>query len=171
MIVLKIFAMGQRDWKYSETALELSMSPSEVHSGVKRLVKCALVTEFSMEITGVVQKSYLPDIKALKEFLRYGIRHVFPAVYTEPSRGIPTSYGVKHLFDGYEKEYEIMPVWEYDAGEYTGVGLKPLYRTCAQAAVKDFTLYELLALTDALRSDNKSIRDFAWGKTNMFLGE
>jgi len=111
MIALKIVAMNQREWKYSEAALELNMSPSEVHAGVRRLKKCSLLTELAMGTGGAVQKMHLPEIRSLKEFLRYGLRHVFPAVLGEPALGLPTSYGVSHLFDGAGADTSFIPVW------------------------------------------------------------
>ena len=171
MIVLKITAMQKREWKYSEAALELSMSPSEVHAGVRRLKKCGLLSELSVTAGAYEKKMHLPDISALKEFLRYGIRHVFPVQLTEPVRGIPTSTGVSHLFGGMSKDEPYVPVWEFQAGEYHGIGVKPLYASAPQAAVNDFTLYELLALTDALRSDRGYVREFAWNRMVPLLGE
>jgi len=170
MIILKIVAMHQREWKYSEVALELHMSPSEVHAGVRRLKKCSLLTELRLGIGGAEQKMHLPEIDALKEFLRHGILYVFPAVYSEPSKGIPTSYGVEHLFEGFHFTGGFIPVWELDVGEYVGAGVKPLYPSAAKAAMDDFRLYELMALTDALRTDDKQLRDFAWDKMNLMLG-
>ncbi len=99
MIVLKIVAMHQREWKYSEAALELYMSPSEVHAGVKRLKKCCLLNEMTMGGFGTVEtKLHLPDIANIKEFLQHGLRYVFPSVVTEPVSGLPTSYGGLYIF-------------------------------------------------------------------------
>ncbi|PLX71355.1 MAG: hypothetical protein C0602_01765 [Denitrovibrio sp.] len=171
MILLKIVAMQQREWKYSEAALELAMSPSEVHSGVKRLKKCMLLTEFSIDTGASVYKRHLPDTKALKEFMRYGLSHVFPAQLTGVARGIPTSYGFANLFEGFAYDSSFIPVWEYQSGEYNGVGLKPLYPSAPQAAVNDFTLYEMLALTDALRSGDRLLQNTAWQKFQTLIGE
>lgn len=171
MIILKIVAMHQREFKYSEAALELNMSPSEVHAGVKRLKKCSLLTELRMSTGNYERKLHLPELKSLKEFLRYGVRYVFPAQLTEPVRGIPTSTGVDHLFEGLSEKTVFNPVWEYQAGDYKGIGLRPLYPSVPQAAVNDFTLYEMLALTDALRGENSAVREFAWEKINLMLGD
>lgn len=126
MIVLKIVAMHQREWKYSEAALELYMSPSEVHAGVKRLKKCCLLNEMTMGFGTVETKLHLPDIANIKEFLQHGLRYVFPSVVTEPVSGLPTSYGVVHLFfEGYTSKMSYIPVWEHNVGDYMGVGVKP----------------------------------------------
>jgi AraC-like DNA-binding protein len=170
MIMLKIVTMHQREWKYSEVALELGMSPSEVHSGVKRLKRCNLLSELRMDMGGAEQKLHLPDIDALKEFMQHGIMYVFPAVYGKPAKGLPTSYGVEHLFEGYGFTGGFIPVWELEVGEYVGASVKPLYTSAPKAAMNDFQLYELLALTDAMRSEDKQLRDFAWGKMNLMLG-
>lgn len=170
MIALKTVAMNQRHWKYSEAALELHMSPSEVHAGVRRLKKCSLLTELRMDTGSGVVKMHLPDTANLKEFLRYGIRYVFPAVFGEPAAGVPTSYGVAHLFEGYGGGESYIPVWELEGGDYKGVSLKPLYPSAAKAGISDFALYELLALTDAVRSGSEKLREFAWQKLNLLLG-
>lgn len=171
MIALKIVAMHQREWKYSEAALELGMSPSEVHSGVRRLKRCSLITELRMSAGAGVQKMHLPDMANLKEFLRHGIRYVFPAVLGEPAFGLPTSYGVVHLYEGFASAHSFIPVWEHEGGDYSGVSLKPLYSSAAKACINDFRLYELLSLTDALRSDDQPLREFAWHKINLLLGD
>ena len=170
MIILKIVSMGPREWKYSEVALELHMSPSEVHAGVKRLKNCALLTELSLGVGGIEQKLHIPDIDCLKEFIQSGIRYVFPAIYSQPAKGLPTSYGVEHLFEGFNFTGGFIPVWELDVGEYTGAALKPLYSSAPKAAMDDFRLYELLALADAMRTDDDKLRDFAWEKMNVMLG-
>jgi len=171
MIALKLITMHGRDWKYSEAALELNMSPSEVHSGIKRLKKCSLVTELVMGSGVYVQKMHLPDIKSIKDFIYYGIRHVFPAVIGEPVKGLPTSFGVEHLYEGFEHNYPLIPVWEYPGGDYTGVSFKPIYSSAPQAGVNDFTLYQFLALTDSMRMDDANVRHYSWQKLNLMIGE
>lgn len=171
MIALKLVTMTGREWKYSEAALELCMSPSEVHSGVKRLKRCGLVTELSISLDTTEMKQHLPETANIKEFLRHGVRFVFPLALGEPVLGIPTSYGVTHLFEGFSHRFPYTPVWELPGGEYAGSSVKPLYASAPKAAVRDFRLYELLALTDALRTDDAPLRDFAFEKINLLLGE
>lgn len=170
LIVLKIISMRQREWKYSSAAYELHMSPSEVHAGVKRLRRCSLLTELRMGAGGAEQKIFLPDMEGIREFMRFGIRHVFPGVFGEPALGLPTSFGVEHLFEGFDAEDRYIPVWEYPGGDYRGISMKPLYGAVPKACIDDFFLYELLALTDAVRSDDRRLREFAWDKLNLMLG-
>jgi hypothetical protein len=42
-------------------------------------------------------------------------------------------------------------VWPFEEGEDRGQMIRPLYPTVPQAASRDSVLYELLALTDAIR--------------------
>ncbi|PLX67854.1 MAG: hypothetical protein C0603_06965 [Denitrovibrio sp.] len=170
MIVLKIVAMHQREWKYNEAALELHMSPSEVHAGVKRLKKCCLLNEMTMGFGTVETKLHLPDIENIKEFLQHGLRYVFPTVTTEPVSGLPTSYGVVHLFEGYHSENSYIPVWEHNVGDYMGVGVKPLYKSAPKACMDDFQFYELMSLAEALRSSDDKLHGYAWQKMNIMLG-
>ena len=44
VIALKLFVLGPRPWTYESLAKDLSMSPSEVHNGVKRLIQAKLLT-------------------------------------------------------------------------------------------------------------------------------
>ena len=52
-------------------------------------------------------------------------------------------------------------VWPYAHGKVLGQSIKPLYKTVPKACEKDFALYELLALTDALRIGKNRERNLA----------
>jgi hypothetical protein len=64
-------------------------------------------------------------------------------------RGLPTAHSAEPL------KNEILSdetyVWPSAKGKVRGHGIEPLYRSVPEAALKDFKLYELLALVDALR--------------------
>lgn len=168
VIAVKLCALKEREWKYSTVAHDIHMSQSEVHSGVKRLKKCGLLTEFSMSVGGNSETQTLPDKENILEFLEHGIRYVFPAEKREPVNGLPTSYGLGHLFKGYEGE-AFIPVWEYPAADYFGFGIKPLYKTLPLACIDDFELYELMALVDAVRDQDKLLREFAISKLKVMI--
>ena len=70
-VVLKLVAAGSRRAPYSHLALELVMSPSEVHASVKRASVSGLLHGPGLENR--------PNIGALEEFLTRGLKYVFPA--------------------------------------------------------------------------------------------
>jgi len=169
IIALKLCVLKENNWKYNSLAAELHISPSEAHSGVKRLKKCSLLAELSMSIDSKGEKAILPDKQNIVEFLTSGIRYVFPTEMTAPLKGIPTAEGVSHLFPDMQNPEKLTPVWGFETADYYGVGIKPLYKTLPRAALDDFPLYELAAITDALRSDSVKLRDTAAEKLKIMI--
>lgn len=138
---------------YTVIAQELIMSPSEVHSAVKRLKNSRLLHGTEMR-----EK---PNLSAIKEFLIHGLKYVFPAERGGMSRGIPTSYAVAPLKDLIPAGKEPIPVWASPNGTVRGVTVKPLYKTAPAAAEQDPVLYERLALLDAIRDGRVRERNLA----------
>jgi len=170
LTVLKLTALKNREWRYSMLAEELHMSPSEVHAGVKRLVRCGLVTEMTLSSGAQVQKVLLPDTASVSEFLLHGIRYVFPLETEGPAVGIPTSYGAVHIFKDTDHGQSFIPVWKYGTGGCSGIAVKPIYRSVPAACLDDFGLYELMVIADALRSDITNVRKTASEKLKIYLG-
>jgi len=79
-VVLKLVAAGAPRAPYSQLALELVMSPSEVHACIKRAETSRL-----LHGPGLQQR---PNIAALEEFLVHGLKYVFPAERGEVTRGV-----------------------------------------------------------------------------------
>ena len=142
-VALKLVAAGSRRPPYSHLALELVMSPSEVHASVKRASASGLLHGPSLENR--------PNVGALEEFLVHGLKYVFPAVRGELTRGVATSYGAPPLRALITPTTDPIPVWPFGEGKQRGVSLAPLYRTAPEAALLDPSFYELLVLADALR--------------------
>lgn len=141
VIVLKLVTLGDRRWSYPSLADDLFMSPSGVHAGVKRAVESKLIDP----------KKKRPRIKAVGEFLVHGVKYVFPPRRGSLTRGMPTGYSAPPLKDEIVQSTEHPPVWPYAQGEVRGYEFSPLYEKVPMAAEKDFQLYELLALVDAIR--------------------
>ncbi len=142
-MVLKIVVSGWRRPPYSHLALELIMSPSEVHGSVRRARASGLLHGPDLENR--------PNIGALEEFLTHGLKYVFPAERGELTRGVATSYGAPPLRALIAPDDDPIPVWPYAEGKQRGVSFAPLYKTAPKAALHDESFYELLALADALR--------------------
>jgi hypothetical protein len=132
---------GRKKWTYHSLALELFMSPAEVHAGVKRLVQAGLIQ----------MPDRLPVIKALEEFLLHGVKYVFPPDRGGMTRGLPTSYAGPPLENVLIYGQDPVPVWPYPDGFTRGLEFSPLYRTVPRAAALDHNLYEMLTLVDAIR--------------------
>ncbi len=69
-LVLKLLADGSRRAPYSHLALELVMSPSEVHASVRRARESGLLHGPDLENR--------PNLGALEEFLTHGLKYAFP---------------------------------------------------------------------------------------------
>ena len=82
-ILLKIVALDQAPWSYSQLAYELGMSASEVHAGVKRAVEASLMK--------LDEGWGYPDALALDEFLVHGVKYAFTPMRGGLTLGVPTA--------------------------------------------------------------------------------
>lgn len=151
VVVLKLLKLGDKRPTYAQLAIELVMSPSEIHASIRRARAARLI--------------HGPDFgrvnsKALEEFLVHGIRYAFPPEKGGMTRGMPTASAAEPLSRKMTQE-EPVPVWPYEQGEKRGYAFLPLYKKAPQAALKDPELYQLLALVDALRDGSARERNLA----------
>ena len=138
---------------YAAIAAELGMSPSEIHSAVKRLQRSRLLHGPEM--------GEQPNITSLEEFLVHGIKYSFPAERGGLTRGMPTSYAAEPLSKLIALGDEPAPVWPDPKGTIRGVALIPLYKTVPAAAKRDPLLYARLAMVDAIRDGRSRERSLA----------
>jgi len=160
-VVLKLAAAGERRVPYSHVAVELVMSPSEVHASVKRAQASGLLHGPSLHDR--------PNIAALEEFLAHGLKYAFPAERGEMTRGVPTSYGALPLRGMILPGDEPIPVWPYAEGKQRGISFAPLYKTAPGAALRDERFYALLSLADALRDGRVRERKLAETELHRLL--
>jgi hypothetical protein len=153
MILLKLVSLGGTPATYGDLAESLGMSASEVHASIGRAKAARLVT-VENDRPNVVRA-------ALKEFLLHGAKYAFPATLGSPTRGLPTAYAAPPLASRITQPNEPPPVWPDPQGEQRGVGFYPLYPTAPSAAKRDRSLYELLALLDAIRGGAARERQIA----------
>ncbi|MGO9020593.1 MAG: hypothetical protein ACLQVJ_19810 [Syntrophobacteraceae bacterium] len=151
LILIKLVAPGESEWTYSSLGLELSMSPSEVHSGLRRAVAARLMDEQRRK----------PVKKALEEFLIHGVKYAYPPSRGGLTRGMPTSFAGPPLKDLIVSSCQLPPVWPDPEGEQQGYEFSPLYKSVPKAAAKDYKLYELLVLVDAIRDSRAREREIA----------
>ena len=137
----------------AQIGVDLSISSSEVHAALKRLVFSGLVSRDS--------DGHRPLLDAIEEFLVHGVKYAFPAKRGEVTRGLPTSYAAPPLKDFVVSSPEWPPVWPFPEGHERGTSLEPLYKTVPLAASRDSELYEWLVLIDGLREGRSRERRFA----------
>ncbi len=138
-------ADGQVRWTYADLSQILRLSASECNAAVKRGLNSGLLKR------SLRSPQPLPAARQLIEFLVHGLKYVFPVKEGRLARGVPTAFGApvlqgKMLAAG-EHEY----VWEDARGLSSGLSIEPLHKSVPFAVRSDPVLYELLALTDAIR--------------------
>jgi DNA-binding Lrp family transcriptional regulator len=153
MIALKLCTYRTARPPISAIATDLSMSPSEVHAALKRLHRARLLHGPELEDK--------PNISSLEEFLLHGLKYSFPAEHGQITRGVPTSFAAPPLKNEIASGEDLPPVWPWSEGNTRGIGLEPLYKTAPAAALRDSSLYELLALVDAIRDGRARERKIA----------
>jgi len=153
LVLLKLVAAGRGGWAYNRLAVELGMSPSEVHAAVKRALAARLAVR---KEDGIV-----PDIRNMEEFILHGLRFVFVPERGGMIRGIPTGHAAPPLVNVFISDNEPPPVWPEPNGEARGASFSPLYKSAPHAAQQDAKLYELLVLVDGIRGGRARERDFA----------
>jgi hypothetical protein len=139
VILLKIIALGTESWQQVPLAESLKMSQSEISQSIAR-------SKFA-RLLDPAGKRVLPH--NFMDFLQYGLAFVFPEVPGPMVRGLPTSHSAAPLDKLIRSKEDY--VWPWSKGKVRGHGIEPLYPTVPDAASRDEKLYELLALTDALR--------------------
>lgn len=151
VVLLKLVTLGNRPWSYGALALDIGMSPSEVHSGVKRAVVARLFDP----------QRNVPVLRSLQEFLVHGVKYAYPPERGQLTRGTPTSYAAPPLNALIVQSDEPPPVWADPEGMVRGYEFSPLYRSVPKAAANDQAFYELLALVDAIRDGRARERELA----------
>jgi hypothetical protein len=150
LVILRLVAAPESERTFPRLAAALGMSASETHAAVNRAVASGLVDAS----TRTVRKA------SLLEFLLHGLRYVYPPEWKGVTRGVPTSYAAPPL-RGQFAVGDLPPVWPHPEGTSRGEGLVPLYRSAPEAALRDPSFHEWLALVDAVRSGRARERRMA----------
>lgn len=162
LVLLKLVALHEKNWSYNKLAIELGMSPAEVHAAAKRAQAAQLAVKKSDRL--------VPNIGNLGEFLVHGLRYVFVPEWGEITHGMPTLYAAPPLRDVISAASEPVPVWPDPQGEARGPSFTPLYKSVPKAARADPVLYELLVLVDAIRGGRAREREIAIRELQHRLG-
>jgi hypothetical protein len=161
LVLLKLVAIEKKHWSFNTLAVELGMSPSEVHAAVRRSVSAGLALRNDDIIT--------PNISNLREFLLHGLKYVFAPDRGGLTRGVPTRYAAPPLSELLVQSNEPPPVWPDPEGKVRGEAFTPLYKSVPKAIRKDKKLYELLVLVDAVRGGSAREQEIAVKKIEKRL--
>lgn len=160
LILLKLVAWRQRDWKQSDLARELAMSQAEVSHALQRNIVAGLF----------FAEDRRPKTEALGEFLIHGLRYVFPVMPGPLARGLLTAHSAPPIAALINDTGTPM-VWPFADGMHRGQSITPLYPSVPIAALRDPILYELLALTECLRVGRAREQKLASGELLRRLRE
>ena len=152
-VLLKLIAIGNQPWTYASLAVDMALSPSQIHSSVQRALQAQLAIR--------KDEQAIPQRRNLNEFLSCGIRYVFVAERGELTRGVPTGFAAMPLSEHIAAPDSYPPVWPHPDGKIRGLAFSPLYKNAPIAALKDVNLYQLLALVDAIRAGRARERELA----------
>jgi len=141
VVALKLVAAGGSRPTIASLASDLRLSASEVHGALRRLEACHLYNPSDRSVRRA----------SLLEFLKHGIRYVFPAKPGEVSVGLPTACSAEPLRERIVQGPQDAMIWSSSEGKVRGQCIRPLYPTVPQAAAADPALYELLSLVDSVR--------------------
>ena len=153
LFLLKLVSNNNREWSFNKLAIELGMSPSEVHAASKRSVQAKLASNQQGQIR--------PIVRNLLEFLISGIQYAFVPERSGMNRGMPTAHAAPPLDSHFVPDNEPPPVWPDAEGEVRGESFSPLYKSVPYAAKRDAELYQLLVLVDAIRGGRAREREIA----------
>jgi hypothetical protein len=139
VVLLKIAAKGNLGWLMKDLANELSISSSEISESLHRSALAGLLAADKQRLL----------TSALLEFLIYGLKYVYPQKPGALVRGLPTGHSAEPLHGLIQSDEQY--VWPWAEGTVRGQSIQPLHPSVPDACQRDSRLYELLALTDALR--------------------
>jgi predicted transcriptional regulator len=138
VVLLKVMKMDH-DWRYRDLSASLRLSLSEVSESLHR-----------SHLAGLVDGSRRVVFRqSLMEFIRHGLKYVFPQHSGMPVTGVPTANS--HV--GFKGRIlsELDYVWPDPEGSMRGLAVVPLYRGVPEAAREDPELHLLLAAIDMIR--------------------
>ena len=124
---------------FAELAERLRISVGETHNAVRRLKAARLVHLDQRRVA----------ISSLLDFLSAGVPYAFPAEVGAMARGVPTAHSAPVLAERFAPGEPL--VWPSAHGTVRGASIVPLYPGAPELPGHNETLYELLALTDAVR--------------------
>jgi hypothetical protein len=148
------------DWSFPQLSEGLGFSVSALHRSLQRAAKAGLYDP----------KRRVVRSASLSEFLRHGLKFVFPPAQTGETRGIPTAWASPRLESKFAPSDSLPLVWPHPLGSVRGIGLEPLHPAIPDIARRDPELGERLALIDALRLGDARLAQVAGDELDGLLG-
>ena len=140
VVLLKIIACNNPEWRNIDIAQDIRLSPSEVSEALNRCKIAGLIDSKKKKV----------NVNSFTEFIIYGLKYVFPAESGPVVRGIPTAHSAspvkEHIASGNDAY-----VWPYAKGTLRGQAIEPLYKTLPQVIKEGDLFYELLTIVDTFR--------------------
>jgi hypothetical protein len=106
--------------------------------------------------SGLLSNDYetgLPRVnrRELVKITEHGLKYFFPVKPGAMVRGISTGFASPALSDRLKSAGGLILVWPDAQGTERGQAVEPLYKSVPEAVKQDRTLYDYLALVDAVR--------------------
>ena len=159
VVLLKILCYGKRKWYSKDLAENLYLSTAEVSNSLERSAVSGLIDATKKKVR----------VRALLDFLIFGLPYVFPQRPGSQSRGIPTAHSHPFMQEGFLSEQQY--VWPDAASDEKGAVIQPLYPGAASAARRDEKLYLMLALVDVLRAGKTREKTAAIAELEKIMNE
>jgi hypothetical protein len=139
VVILKIVLKRNNAWQMKDLSYELNISLSEISESIHRSVLAGLMA--------ADKKTVLKQ--ALLEFIKYGLKYVFPVKPGGIVVGLPTAHSTEILKKEISsKEVYVIPYFD---GNAKGFEIEPLYANLPIACSKDPELCLVIGLIDCLR--------------------
>ena len=135
--------------------MQLSISKSEVNNSIRRCLDSGLALRDRED------GRPRANARGLLDFIRHGLKFVFPAAPGAMTRGMPTAFAAPMLEGLLLSAGQYNYVWPSPDAETVGQRVKPLFHSVPEAARQDARLYEYLALVDAVRLGGRREVDLA----------
>ena len=140
VILLKIIALGNKEWMNNQLARELEISPAEISCSLERCKIAKLIDNTKKTV----------NVLSFQDFMIHGLKYVYPPIPGAIVRGMPTAFSAEPIKSKISQGLDSY-VWPSKDGTQRGQAIEPLYRTVPNACSKDKELYELLVIADTLR--------------------
>lgn len=162
IVALKFAATVGRTLNTELLSKEIGLGLAQTHDAIGRAVMAQLIVQIGVhrDRRGRPGKRITPNIPAILELAQHGLRYVFVPERGKLTRGIPTASSAAPLRNVLA-EPATPTVWPDPKGHVRGESFEPLHPCVLTAARADPTLYELIALVDAIRGGSAREREAA----------
>jgi hypothetical protein len=160
VVLLKILTYGKKRWTLAEISKALYISLSEVSITLERNRIAGLINQSKRKV----------NVLALRDFLIYGLKYVFPPQVGASVRGILTAHSaspIKEQITTGNDNY----VWPYYKGNKRGFSITPLYENIPKFIESDPQLYEYLVIVDTLRVGKTREEEIAIKELNQRIND